>query len=405
MNAKALKVLMVAAVSAVALSWQALAQEPSSTDTPSARNPESSSPSRKAPLEILLFISQHCGACIKTQNEVLPRIKDFYGDAIEIIPLDIADKTNYENLVNLMHLYSREVAYPAVYAADRLLVGTNEIANELPVVIEQYLGGEVQAQAPPLATVPGKTVEQMFAEFSVPAVILGGLVDGINPCAFTVIVFFISFLAVYGYRRREMVLIGSGYISAVFFAYLAIGLGLFRFLYALQQFHAAMTIFYLAVSGLCIVLAILCLLDYVNFKRTGRTEESFLQLPSLIKNRIRSVIGDEFRERGDGRGFLQLIVGAFTVGVLVSLLEAVCSGQVYLPVISFVMRNPAMRAKAVGYLVLYNLMFIVPLVLVFASALLGVTSRRFAEYYQKRYGLVRLLMALLFTALAFMMTL
>jgi cytochrome c biogenesis protein CcdA len=359
----------------------------------------------KEPLEILLFVSQHCGACIKVENEVLPPIKEHYGDAITITRLDIADKTNYENLVNLMHLYSREVAYPVAYAADRILVGTTEIRTQLPRIIEKYLYGEIQPQAPPSGFEGGKTVEQMFSEFSVPAVVLAGLIDGINPCAFTVIVFFISFLAVYGYRRREMVLIGTGYIAAVFCAYLAIGLGLFQFLYAMQQFHKAMVVFYFAVGSLCVVLAVLCLVDYVRFKRTGEVTESFLQLPALIKKRIRGVIGDQFRERKSGSGILRLLLGAFSVGVLVSLLEAVCTGQIYLPVISFVMRDPDMRIKALAYLILYNFMFIVPLVLVFGAALWGATSQHFATWYRERYGLVRLLMALLFIVLAFLMTL
>ena len=63
-----------------------------------------------------------------------------------------------------------------------------------------------------------------------PLVIIGsGLVDGINPCAFTVIVFFISYLSLQGYRKRELVATGISFVFAVFATYTLVGLGVFNF--------------------------------------------------------------------------------------------------------------------------------------------------------------------------------
>jgi hypothetical protein len=47
--------------------------------------------------------------------------------------------------------------------------------------------------------------------------------------------------------------------------------------------------------------------------------------------------------------------------LIVSVLELACTGQVYLPTISFVVGIPEMRASAIAYLVMYNLVFILPL--------------------------------------------
>ena len=61
-----------------------------------------------------------------------------------------------------------------------------------------------------------KAFLEKFREISPLTLISAGLIDGINPCAFAVIVFFVSFLAVYGYKKQEIVCIGIFYILAVF---------------------------------------------------------------------------------------------------------------------------------------------------------------------------------------------
>jgi len=68
-----------------------------------------------------------------------------------------------------------------------------------------------------------------------PAVFVGNeaLVDGLNPCAFATIVFFISYLAFMGRRSREVLAVGAALALGVFLTYLGIGVGLLRFLAAL----------------------------------------------------------------------------------------------------------------------------------------------------------------------------
>ncbi|MCM8781405.1 MAG: hypothetical protein NC908_05735, partial [Candidatus Omnitrophica bacterium] len=233
-------------------------------------------------------------------------------------------------------------------------------------------------------------------------VVSAGLVDGINPCAFTAIVFFISFLAVQGYRRRHLLAIGLSFILAVFITYILIGLGLFRFLYIMAGFYWASKILYYLIAGLCFILSALAIYDLWLFKKTKSTEGMTLQLPKIIKDRIHTIIGIHYRKTGQDRqtktttSFIGLITSAFVVGFLVSLLEAVCTGQLYLPTITFVLKEPSLKLKALWYLVLYNLMFIVPLLLVLLFALLGTTSEGFSRFVKKHIIIIKLLMALLF---------
>ena len=98
-------------------------------------------------------------------------------------------------------------------------------------------------------------------------------------------------------------------------------------------------------------------------------------------------------------GMGRLFAAAFVVGIMVSVIEAVCTGQVYVPTLAYIMKDPALRAKALAYLLLYNLMFIVPLVAVFALSLAGCSSERFSGFFKRRLGAAKLLLAALFAGL------
>lgn len=354
----------------------------------------------KKGIEVVFFHSEHCKACMFFKHEIKPKYVEKYKDKIYFTSMDVEEEGKYEQLVTVSNIFSREPAYPALYVGENLLIGNKEIQANFETIIDELLKkSQDQVAQTPIET---KKVEDIFSTFSVWAIAVAGLLDGINPCAFTVIVFFISFLSVYGYGKKEMSIIGISYILAVFLMYIAIGVGLFKFLYAFKHFFILTRIFYWAIALMCFILGILCLLDYLNYRRTGNPEESFLQLPAILKKKIQKVIGDEFRSKED-RGVLKLACGAFGVGIMVSLLEAVCTGQVYLPVISFVLRKPGLQLKALAYLLMYNVMFIVPLIVVFILALWGVSSKQFADYYKQRYGYIRICMFMLFLTLGFLM--
>jgi hypothetical protein len=87
--------------------------------------------------------------------------------------------------------------------------------------------------------------------------------------------------------------------------------------------------------------------------------------------------------------------------VVVSLLELACTGQVYLPTIIFVVSQPTMRVRALPFLVLYNLLFILPLVVVFILVYYGTAgSKQLMRFLEERAAVVKLGMAFLFAGLA-----
>ena len=195
---------------------------------------------------------------------------------------------------------------------------------------------------------------------------------------------------------------GSSFTVAVFIAYLLIGLGIFRFLRSLQGFGHVIYAINIFIGGSAFILGILSLVDYFKFKKTKDPKSIILKLPQSIKNKIHSVIGSDFRpgRKSGKRTLLGIVWIAFTAGFMVSVLESFCTGQVYLPTIAFVLKMPDKKTPAFIYLILYNLAFIVPLIVVFFLGFFGATSKAFSKFMERRLGAVKLCTAALFFLLA-----
>jgi len=364
-----------------------------------AEGPEAAS---RAQVHVRIFYSPHCSACHVVMESVVPPLKSKYGKRVSWERLDISEEENYKKYLELQLLSNRNFGVPAVLVGNVTLVGLEETAGRLDGLLAQAL-----LSSPEFISLEGGGVNLLehFRSFGVWAVLAAGFMDGFNPCAFTVIVFFVSFLAVMGYRRRERFLIGLVYIAAVFLTYVAIGLGLFRFLYTLKGFFIVSQAVYGVIGALSVCLGAFAVKDYVVYKKTGRTDGMSLQLPRSLKNRIHALIGTYYRKdkKAQDRALWGLLASAFVVGFLISLLEAVCTGQFYLPTIVFVLKEPSLRTRALHYLIGYNLMFITPLFLVLVLAALGTTSQDFERTVRRHLGTVKLAMALVFFVLGYVL--
>jgi thiol-disulfide isomerase/thioredoxin len=353
--------------------------------------------------KLVVFNSPGCHKCIETKNEIMPDIEKEFKGRIQTEYRDITDIENYKLLLSLKEKYGSKLEniLPVFYFQGHFLNGRGQIKEALRVFISQSLSQGSQGKQ----GLPSIDLLAYFRTFESFAVISAGLTDGINPCAFASIVFFISFLSLQGYKKRELIIIGLTFIFTVFITYLAIGLGLFSFLYKLSGFWLISKIFNLTVGIFSIILGVLAVYDFFKFKRTAQTEGLLLQLPQAVKNRIHSLIGSHYRrvKEGDGKTLklhiLRLALSALIVGFLVSILEAVCTGQVYLPTITFVLKTTHLKLQALWYLLLYNTMFIVPLFIIFLFALLGVTSEQFSRILKKHLSAMKILMAILFFGL------
>lgn len=352
--------------------------------------------------KLIVFFSPTCHRCMQVRQEVMPDIEKEFKGKIQIEYRDIADINNYTLMVSLKEKYKSgvELEIPVFFFEGKFLDAKGEVRNNLKALLSRPKNLQREEEKVSAVDLAGR-----FKSFKLIALVAAGLEDGINPCAFTVIVFFISFLALQGYRKKELAAIGLSFIFAVFLTYLLIGIGIFNFLYSLKGFWALTKAINISVGILSIILGCLALYDFFKFKLTGKTEGLVLQLPKSVKYQINKVIGLHYRLAKDAKGEaikprkLKLILSAFITGFLVSLLEAVCTGQLYLPTISFVLKTTDLKLQALGYLLLYNILFCLPLFVIFLLALLGTTSEEFSRFLRSRLGAIKVFMAVLFFGL------
>jgi uncharacterized membrane protein/thiol-disulfide isomerase/thioredoxin len=104
----------------------------------------------------VLFYSPYCGHCHYVITEVLPPIMDQYGNRFELVGVDTADpqgQAMYQAAVQHFEVAEERLGVPALIIGDHVLVGSVEIPEQLPGLIESYLeqGGVDWPAVPGLA--------------------------------------------------------------------------------------------------------------------------------------------------------------------------------------------------------------------------------------------------------------
>ena len=201
-----------------------------------------------------------------------------------------------------------------------------------------------------------------------PLVGVAALIDSVNPCAFSILLLTIAFLLSIGKLRSNVLQIGSSYIAGVFVVYLLIGLGL------LQALHIFDTPLFMANVGA----GLLVLLGAINVMNEFLPAVPIkLAIPHAAHRKIAVLM-----ERAS-------VPTAFLLGGLVGVCEFPCTGGPYLMVLGL-LHDQTTYFTGVGYLILYNAIFVLPLVLIllFASdqSLLG----RVQAWQQERKRAMRL---------------
>ena len=354
--------------------------------------------------ELIIFYSTGCRNCIRIEKEIThtDRMRLFKNN-IKIEYRNVDDIENYKFLLSLEEKYHSKIrnVLPVFYFRGHFINGKGDVRKNL----ETLLSTPATAVASSLKTLPKIDLVKHFNSFTIPAIIAVGLVDGINPCAVTVIVFFMSFLLAQGYQKRERAVIGIVFILSVYLTYCLIGLGIFESLYRLQGLWILTKILNITVGIISIIFSIYALHDFIEYRRTGSTDDLLLSLPQWINNWIHKVIGHYCRLKTRAgksvfkKPIIGLVVSALVTGFLVSILEAVCVAKIYLPTIIFVLKTTDFKLKALSCLLLYNLLFVVPLLIIFGFAITGTKSERFQKILRGHLGLVKVLMGIMFLGL------
>jgi cytochrome c biogenesis protein CcdA len=318
------------------------------------------------------------------------------GHEVSVVSYDVLERESFERLQARLRAAGRKYGgTPVVIAGSTVLQG-NELEEDaaLVLILEGLKRGSTNGTSEPEPAQDGKAIRKGL---SVPIILVAGLVDGVNPCALTVLVFLLSSLALSRAEKGTVLRIGLGFAAGVFSAYTLTGFGLLGVADALRGNRAASETLRIATVALLWVMAALSVRDAVLLGR-GKSADVALRMPVSFTRAVHALIRNRRNSAAVG---LAAFFGAATLGAAVSMLEFVCTGQVYLPTLVYIARTAPAEGSVL--LLLYNLAFMVPILVVLGLIFFGLSQVRLAELVKDRAVAVKVGTACLFLFLSFVL--
>lgn len=270
---------------------------------------------------LYFFYRDGCSSCEEAMTFMLQVSQDF--PALAVHNFEISNSSNYNLMVQYYNYHNiTNYIYPVIFIGNQVLMDLDPIESGVRPLLLNGTGVLCPSNGttpPPVGPPPlGIIFSMAFA-------------DSLNPCAITVLILLLVALSA---ASKTIWKTGIAYILGNFIAYLAIGFGLFTIL---QQFN--LPIYTSKVIGaLAIALAVISL---------------FAKLPDQTKPYIKRLL-----TAATSPYF------AFFAGVAISAIELPCTGGPYFLALTLMSQYKVTGLQTLGYLIVYNLIFVLPLVAV-----------------------------------------
>jgi cytochrome c biogenesis protein CcdA len=301
------------------------------------------------------FYGDGCSHCEKVKP-LIAELQNKYPE-LNITLLEI-----YNNADNRLLLMAMSQKYgvtnsgvPVIFIGNSTLLGDTEIKDrfESEILIEKQRLSSCNGTAGSVILNNDFTCPQESPQLSPPLVIFAAMADSANPCGLSVLVFLLIPIAVAGSRGR-ILLMGGVYATAMFLFHLVIGIGLFS-VFSLSGFSRT---FALTGGAIALLLGIITIADVLRNKETF-----FLSIPESQKG----LLGRYIR--------IASIPAAFVLGLLAGILGFSCTGGIYISILGLMGREMTVMS-GLPWLVLYNLVYILPLILITLVVAYGISPKQ-----------------------------
>jgi len=215
-------------------------------------------------------------------------------------------------------------------------------------------------------------------------IIITAAIDSINPCAIGVLILMMSVLLSAKKSIGRMLFLGSVYIGAVFTVYLLAGIGL---LYFFSNVPLWLTEYLSIAVGVLIIAA--GLIEIKDFFWYGQGFS--LMIPAKYARMIH------------GFSNKTTVMGIMFLGAFVSAVELPCTGAPYLAIITMLAQYFDFTAFLL--LVLYNIIFVAPLIVILVLVCSGKKLYDIKRWKQTNRGYMRLFAGLMLIAMGWLLIL
>ncbi len=255
---------------------------------------------------------------------------------------------------------------PTVVIGDKVIVGDKPIIDNFVSEADEFLK-ESSGKQNNLEV--GEKEEKQNLDLTLAAVVGASIVDAINPCAFAVLIILMTSILATGDGRKALKT-GLAFAVSIFISYFLMGLGLYKAL----SIGGILGLFYKIVGWLAIIIGLLNLKDYFWYGKGF-----LMEVPMSWRPKLKSLLESTTSP-----------LGAFGVGFLVSLILLPCTSGPYIVILGMLAKK-ATQLKAVSYLLLYNLIFISPMVLISLAVYKGFDPNKAEQIRQKRLRTLHLI--------------
>jgi cytochrome c biogenesis protein CcdA len=357
-----------------------------------------------APVQLDLFFSAGCTECEQVKTEVLPELEGIFAGQYELHQHDITISENIPLLLAYQQRCGNNQNGKVSIVIDRNIFfsGYNTISTGLvdcineALIQRQYPGWNIADEPVFSEEEAAEAVSARASAMTFSVVAIGGLVDGLNPCAISTLIFFISLLVLAKVNKRVRLMVGISFIFASFVVYTAMGLG---FIYALRQapsFDLVKKVVEICIGLGMIPLAYLSFRDAFLFRKSTRPDDVTLKIPKRLQDRIHSYMNSRLGVGGP-------ILGGLIIGAGVTILESVCTGQSYLPVLMYMLKGNLSHFYSWTLLIVYNLLFVLPLAIVFICFHRGMEVTALISWSKRNLVVTKILLGLFFTTMAILL--
>lgn len=322
------------------------------------------------------FYGQGCPHCARLQV-FLDSIQEKYPSLI-IKQNEIYFNTeNRELFQNMAAAFGQETqGVPTVFIDDKMIVGFNNaigesIEKEIQRCVEEGCmdpAEKISATGETTSIVgessPLKSPEQtrLTKSVTLPAVLSAAAVDAINPCEFAVLIILLTTILAAGVKKRVL-MAGLAFSASIYISYFLMGIGLYSAIQATGLTHK----FYTIVAILAIIVGLFNLKDYLWYGKWFVMEVPMSWRPKL-KCMLKGVTS---------------VPGAFLIGFAVSLFLLPCTSGPYIVILGLLAKTTT-RSNALILLLLYNFIFILPMLIITFAIYLGFTTTEKAEEWRTK---------------------
>lgn len=343
-------------------------------------------------IDLVVFHGQgcpHCAALRSFLDEIQPKYPE-----LNIIEYEVYfNQTSRELWQKYADAFNTDIqGVPMTFVDGRVIVGFNdkigtEIEQEIlrcreekcPSPVDKLKeGGESVSIIGESSPKDDPATTEALKRVTIPAVVSAAAVDAINPCEFAILIILLTTILAAGIRKRALYA-GIAFSLSIFISYYLMGLGLYS---AIQATGISKT-FYAIMAIVAVIIGLFNLKDYLWYGKWF-----IMEVPLSWRPRMKTVL----------KGITS-VPGAFLIGFVISLFLLPCTSGPYIVILGLLAETTT-RNHAMLLLLLYNLIFILPMLGITLAIYFGFTTTEKAEEWrQKKLKILHLIAGIILVLL------